>query len=175
MKIPFDVKNAAPAQMRVQAAFPFSAWVGLCRKKGAAALIDAFRGVQTDKRLVIAGGSSASDQFVEKLYRNAYLYSAAQRRGENAADSAGGAELRLLLCHAGHCGARLRFGWPQHDLPTGRYGDPAGDIADLVQQRGRSERLSKGKGGSSEFVCGEYQWDTIVDQTLEIYRASTKK
>lgn len=89
-------------------------------EKGVHYLIDAFKRLDTDKKLVIAGGSSDSNEYFERikqqaageprivftgfvegrtlqeLYSNSYIY-AAQRFGGYADESAGGDELRQLL------------------------------------------------------------------------------
>lgn len=168
----------------------------LVPEKGAAALINAFRDVRTDKRLVIAGGSSDSDQFVEdlhrlaagdsriiftgfvqdqrlaELYSNAYLYV--------LPSDVEGMPLTLLEALSYDC-CCVTSDIAECASVLGGHGMtfPKGDIAALretLQTLCDDEATVQNcRRGASEFVCGTYQWDTVVDQTLEIYRASMKK
>ncbi|MCD8147178.1 MAG: glycosyltransferase family 4 protein [Clostridiales bacterium] len=168
----------------------------LVPEKGAAALIDAFRGVQTDKRLVIAGGSSDSDQFVEELhwlaadddrivftgfvqnqllaelYSNAYLYV--------LPSEVEGMPLTLLEALSYDC-CCVTSDIAECACVLGGHGVtfPQGDteaLREVLQALCDDEAaVQTCKRGASEFVCETYQWDSVVDQTMELYRASMKK
>lgn len=168
----------------------------LVPEKGAATLIDAFRGVQTDKRLVIAGGFSDSDQFVEELHRlaagddrivftgfvqnqlleelysNAYLYV--------LPSDVEGMPLTLLEALSYDC-CCVTSDIAECASVLGGHGVtfPKGDTAALRETLQKlcdnESAVQDCKRGASEFVCGAYQWDAVVDQTLEIYRAGMKQ
>jgi len=163
----------------------------LVPEKGLRYLIEAFRQVKTDKKLVIAGGSSDTDDFtrelhsmargddrilftgfvqgqlLEELYSNAYVYT--------LPSDLEGMPLSLLEAMSyGNCCL-------VSDIP---------ECADVVADKGvlfrRSdvqdlrEKLqflcSNGaavencKEQAADFICGKYSWDSVVEQTLELYR-----
>lgn len=160
-------------------------------EKGVKYLIEAFRKVGTDKKLVIAGGSSDTDVFLEEskrqakedgriiftgfvqgrtleeLYSNAYIYA--------LPSDLEGMPLSLLEAMSyGNCCL-------VSDIPecTEVIEDKAvvfqkSNVDDL---RGKLQLLcddeiavQKYKNSASEFICRKYDWDRTAAQTVAIYK-----
>ena len=163
----------------------------LVPEKGLRYLIEAFRKVQTDKKLVIAGGSSDTDSFaqelrdmaegdnrilftgfvqgqlLEELYSNAYVYT--------LPSDLEGMPLSLLEAMSyGNCCL-------VSDIP-----ECADVVADkgIVFRRADTEDLRKEiqllcaepavvercKAQAADYICEKYSWDAVVEQTLKLYR-----
>lgn len=163
----------------------------LVPEKGIHYLIEAFRGVKTDKKLVIAGGASDSDDYVqmlknmaegdsrirftgfvqgtllEELYSNAYVYV--------LPSDVEGMPLSLLEAMSyGNCCL-------VSDIP---------ECAEVVEDRavtfprGNVSRLRdvlQGlcddpawveiyKAAACSYICEKYSWDDVVTKTLELYQ-----
>ena len=167
----------------------------LVPEKGITYLLKAFRGGHTDKKLVISGGSSDTEDFerelrklaedderiiftgftegqeLEELYSNAYIYV--------LPSDLEGMPLSLLEAMSyGNCCLTS-------DIPecTEVEEDKAvifkkGDIEDL---RAKLQYLSDNpdivqryKKTASDFICNKYNWEDIVDKTLELYKEDGK-
>lgn len=162
----------------------------LVPEKGVKYLIEAFKNVKTDKKLVIAGGSSdtalyeqelkdlASDDdrviftgFIqgrplEELYSNAYIYV--------LPSDLEGMPLSLLEAMSyGNCCLTS-------DIPecAGVVADKGvtfkkGDISDLrnVLQSlcDEPQRVDKYKAEASDYICSKFNWDDVTASTLELY------
>lgn len=159
-------------------------------EKGLRYLIEAFKGLKTDKKLVIAGGSSDTDLFLrelkdlaagderilftgfvqgrelEELYSNAYLYV--------LPSDLEGMPLSLLEAMSyGNCCV-------VSDIPECREvvedrgvifrrGD-AEDLRDKLQELcGSEETVAVYKNGAADFICEKYNWDQVTEKTLRIY------
>lgn len=163
----------------------------LVPEKGLRYLIDAFKGVNTEKKLVIAGGSSDTDSFLQELhsmaseddrilftgfvqgqlldelYSNAYLYV--------LPSDLEGMPLSLLEAMSyGNCCL-------VSDIPecTSVVEDRAfvfckSDIKDLENKLqyacGNGRVVSQYKAWAAEFICNKYNWDAVVRETLALYR-----
>ena len=163
----------------------------LVPEKGVKYLIEAFKEVRTEKRLVIAGGNSDADEFfqelrqlaaddgrilftgfvqgqmLEELYSNSYLYC--------LPSDLEGMPLGLLEAMSyGNCCL-------VSDISecTDLTGDRAvtfrrGDSAQLAQKLQmlceRPEMVEHYAGESADFICERYDWDKIVERTLRVYR-----
>lgn len=163
----------------------------LVPEKGLRYLIEAFRRTNTDKRLVIAGGSSDTDSFIRKikklasddqrilftgfakgtilneLYSNAYIYC--------LPSDLEGMPLSLLEGMSfGNCCLTS-------DIPE--CGDVVQDHAVLFQKGNiedlreklqflcdHPETVQKYKTISGEFILKRYPWEQTVEKTLEVYR-----
>lgn len=164
----------------------------LVPEKGITYLLKAFRGGHTDKKLVISGGSSDTEDFekelrklaedderiiftgftegqeLEELYSNAYIYV--------LPSDLEGMPLSLLEAMSyGNCCLTS-------DIPecTEVVEDKAvifkkGDIEDL---RAKLQYLSDNpdivqsyKETASGFICNKYNWEDIVDKTLGLYKS----
>ena len=160
-------------------------------EKGIQYLIEAFQRIKTDKKLVIAGGSSDTDQFMqdlqkivsgdsqilftgfvqgqvlEELYSNAYLYC--------LPSDLEGMPLSLLEAMSyGNCCL-------VSDIPecTEVVEDKAvvfqkGNISDLKENLqwlcDHPESVEKYKEAASDFIFGKYNWDDVVGKTINLYR-----
>lgn len=160
-------------------------------EKGLRYLIEAFRTVHTEKKLIIAGGSSDSQGFMEEmqrlagedrrirftgfvqgrvlaeLYSNAYVYC--------LPSDLEGMPLSLLEAMSYNCCCLTS------DIP---------ECADVVKDRALTFRkgsvddlrkklqflcdhpevVGKYRKEAADDICGRFDWDTTVEKTLEIYR-----
>ncbi|MBR5021232.1 MAG: glycosyltransferase family 4 protein [Oscillospiraceae bacterium] len=163
----------------------------LVPEKGAAYLIDAFRSVRTEKKLVIAGGSSDTDAFaaelkrsaagderilftgfvqggiLEELYSNAYVYV--------LPSDLEGMPLSLLEAMSyGNCCVTSDI--EECAAVTGDYGliFPRGDVEalrDLLQILcDDSRRVCHFRSISRDYITRKYNWDDVTKKTLELYR-----
>lgn len=157
-------------------------------EKGLRYLIEAWKGICTEKKLVIAGGSSDTEKFLneikavagknviftgfqqgrilEELYSNAYIYT--------LPSDLEGMPLTLLEAMSyGNCCV-------VSDIP---------ECAEIVEdraaifQKGNVEglkkilqellddekKVQKYKDGAADYIIKKYNWENIVDLTLELY------
>lgn len=162
----------------------------LVPEKGLRYLIEAYKSVKTDKKLVVAGGSSDTEEFekeikalasdddrviftgfvqgrtLEELYSNAYIYT--------LPSDLEGMPLSLLEAMSyGNC--CLTSDIPECADVTGEYGFTfrKGDVNDLKEKLqflcDNLDSVQKCKKASAEYVCSRYNWDDVVDKTLRIY------
>lgn len=165
----------------------------LVPEKGLRYLNDAFKNVKTNKKLVIAGGSSDTDNFAEELrklsisdgriiftgfvqgdlldelYSNAYIYV--------LPSDLEGMPLSLLEAMSyGNCCV-------VSDIP-----ECAGVVEDkgVVFRKSDAEDLSnklqelcldddmvqKYRTDAADFICSKYKWDTVARKTFELYEGN---
>ena len=165
----------------------------LVPEKGISYLIKAFKQIDTDKKLVIAGGSSDTNEFLhelkklaqnddriiftgfvqgrllEELYSNAYMYV--------LPSDLEGMPLSLLeaMSYSNCC--------LTSDIPE--CSEVVEDKA-IIFEKGNIEDLRaklqyldenpdivhKYKETASDYICSKYNWDDIVDKTLELYKSN---
>ena len=163
----------------------------LTEEKGIHYLIEAYQNVKTDKKLVIAGDTSDTDDYVmklkklagnnpniiftgfvsgrtlEELYSNAYVYVLPSKLE--------GMPLSLLEAMSyGNC----------------VIGSDIAEIADVVEDKAilfkkanvedlkeklqmvcdDVELVEKYKNEASGYICGRYNWEDVVNRTVEVYR-----
>lgn len=159
-------------------------------EKGERYLIDAFKQVKTDKKLVIAGGSSDTDSFLEELkeaargddrivftgfvegkvkqelFSNAYIYT--------LPSDLEGMPLSLLEAMSyGNC--CLVSDIPECVDVVENNGvvfkkSDASDLRDKLQMLcDDSNLVQKYKNEATEFVMKKYNWDEVVDKTIALY------
>lgn len=160
-------------------------------EKGIRYLVEAFKNVKTQKKLVIAGGSSDTDSFMEELkelakgddriiftgfvqgqildelYSNAYIYS--------LPSDLEGMPLSLLEAMSyGNCCL-------VSDIPecTEVIEDKAlifakSDTDDLRKKMqdacDHPEKVMELKMQAADFICQKYNWDDVVEETVKLYR-----
>lgn len=162
----------------------------LVPEKGLEYLIRAFKKVKTSKKLVLAGGSSDTNEFetklkklasgderiiftgfvqgeiLEELYSNAYIYTL-------PSDLEG---MPLSLLEAMSYGNCCLVSDIEECSSVGEQNAiifRKGNIKDLkekLQDAIDSEELVKKIGSvSAEFICNKYNWDDITRSTIELY------
>ena len=161
-------------------------------EKGLRYLIEAYKGVKTDKKLVIAGGSSDTDAFMqelkemasgderilftgfvqgrvlEELYSNAYIYT--------LPSDLEGMPLSLLEAMSyGNC--CLTSDIPECADVMEDYGITfaKSDVASLREQVQRLcddvALTAAYKEKAADYICAKYSWDEVVRQTMELYES----
>ena len=163
----------------------------LVPEKGVHYLIEAFRGLQTDKKLVIAGGSSDTDEYairlkalaegddrivftgfvqgriLEELYSNACVYV--------LPSDVEGMPLSLLeaMSHGNCC---LVSDIPEctevveDKVVVFKKGD-VGALKNALQQLcDKPERVAAYKKDARSYICSKYSWDDVTEKTLELYQ-----
>jgi len=164
-------------------------------EKGLKYLIEAFKGVNTPRKLVIAGGSSdtgaflnelkamaAEDsrivftgfvqgQLLEELFSNAYVYV--------LPSDLEGMPLSLLEAMSyGNC--CLVSDIPECAEVIEDHGVifRRGDVEDLRDQLQRlcdePKTVAQYKAGAADYICGRYSWDEMARKTLELYRSEAE-
>ena len=158
-------------------------------EKGLRYLIEAWKNIKTDKKLVIAGGSSDTEAFLdelkgmagdniiftgfqqgrvlEELYSNAYIYT--------LPSDLEGMPLSLLEAMSyGNC--CLVSDIPEcaevvEDKAAVFKHSDVGELQKALQQLlDNPSMVDRYKAGAAEFICQKYNWDDVVEKTLEIYR-----
>ena len=163
----------------------------LVPEKGIEYLIEAYKYLKTDKKLVIAGSSSDTDEFVERIYEmgshdDRIIFTGFVQ----------GRELSELFsnCYAFVLPSDLE-GMPLTLLEAMSYGNcclisdipectsvvedkavifEKSDVADLREKlqmlSDSPETVAKYREGAAAYICEKYQWDKVVEQTLALYK-----
>lgn len=162
-------------------------------EKGIQYLIEAYKKVQTDKKLVIAGGVSDSDSFykemrelakdnerilftgfvqgqvLDELYSNAYVYV--------LPSDLEGMPLSLLeamsygncclVSDINECAAVIE------DKAVVFQKSNIGNLVEKLQMLCADEQLvASYKARSTDFICNKYNWDDVVERTISLYEKS---
>lgn len=165
-------------------------------EKGLRCLVKAFRELKTEKRLVIAGGVSDSEDFakelaemasgddrilftgfvsgriLEELYSNAYLYV--------MPSDLEGMPLSLMEAMSyGNCCVVSDIPECLEVVEDYAVVFERGNVQDL---RAKLQRLCDDpslpemfRGFSSKFICGKYNWDTVTEETLNLYQCACRR
>ena len=163
----------------------------LVPEKGIRYLIEAFKQVKTDKKLVIAGGSSDTDSFMEELkelakdddrilftgfvqgqmldelYSNAYIYT--------LPSDLEGMPLSLLEAMSyGNCCLVSDIPECTEVVENQALVFRKSDTADLKQKLqdacDHPEKVMELKKQAADFICEKYNWDDVVEETVKLYR-----
>ena len=163
----------------------------LVPEKGIHYLIEAFRSVKTDKKLVIAGSGSDTDEYaarlkalaegderilftgfvqgklLEELYSNAYVYV--------LPSDLEGMPLSLLEAMSyGNCCFTSDIAECATVIEDRGVTFPKGDVAALGKTLQKlcdaPELVADYQKNAADFICGKYNWDTVAERTLELYR-----
>ena len=163
----------------------------LVPEKGIHYLIEAYQKIRTDKKLVIAGGCSDSDDYgqklrqmeagnenilftgfvqgrqLEELYSNAYLYV--------LPSDVEGMPLSLLEAMSyGNCCLVSDIPECAEVVEDQGITFPKADVAKLAetlqQLCDEPEMVRHYKATACEFICGKYNWDDVTKKTLELYQ-----
>lgn len=160
-------------------------------EKGLHYLIEAFSKLDTDKKLVITGGNSqaveymerihrmaAKDkriimtdfvqgQMLEELYSNAYAFVL-------PSDVEGMALSLLEAMSYGNCCLVSNICENTEVVEDKAFVFRRGDVKDLRNKLKymleHPEIVQSYAEQSADFICGKYNWDEVVEQTIQIYR-----
>ena len=157
-------------------------------EKGLLYLIEAWKRVQTSKKLVIAGGSSDTEDFfnevkskasesviftgfqqgrvLEELFSNAYVYT--------LPSDLEGMPLSLLEAMSyGNCCVTSDIPECAEVISNKGILFKKGNIESLTDTLQKvldnPEVVDSYKNQASDYICQRYNWDTVVKRTLEIY------
>ena len=159
-------------------------------EKGLRYLIEAYKELHTDKKLVIAGGSSDTDDFMqeiqtlatgddriiftgfvagqalEELYSNAYLYL--------LPSDLEGMPLSLLEAMSyGNCCVVSDIAECSEVVEDKAVTFQKSNVQDLKEKLQRlcddPATVQKYKNEAADFICCKYNWDEITQKTLEVY------
>lgn len=163
----------------------------LVPEKGIKYLVEAFKNVKTDKKLVIAGGSSDTDEFsnelkemagdderiiftgfvqgepLDELYGNTYIYT--------LPSDLEGMPLSLLEAMSyGNCclvSDIEECASVVEDKAIVFEKSNVDDLRKKLQEACDNEKLVEGyKKNAADFICEKYSWDDVVEKTMELYR-----
>lgn len=160
-------------------------------EKGIHYLIQAYQKLSTDKKLVIAGGSSHSREYfcqlkemaagddniiftdfvggrtLEELYSNAYLFVL-------PSDVEGMAIGLLEAMSYGNCCLVSDIPENTEVVEDNAVTFKHGDAEDLQRQMEmlllNPEKVRGYRKTAADFICHKYDWDCVVDRTLDVYR-----
>ena len=159
-------------------------------EKGIRYLLQAYKQLHTDKKLVIAGGSSDTDDFLqeiqtlaagddriiftgfvagralEELYSNAYLYL--------LPSDLEGMPLSLLEAMSyGNCCVVSDIAECAEVVEDKAVTFQKSNVQDLKEKLQRlcddSATVQKYKNEAADFICSKYNWDEITRKTLTVY------
>ena len=160
-------------------------------EKGETYLIEAFKQVKTDKKLVIAGGSSDTERYLrqlqnlaagddrilftgfvqgklrDELYSNAYVYT--------LPSDLEGMPLSLLEAMSyGNCCLVSDIPECAEVVEDKAVLFRKSNVDDLRQKLqtlcDQPETASQYKANAAQFILNKYGWDDVVDKTLALYR-----
>lgn len=163
----------------------------LVPEKGLRYLIQAFKQVKTDKKLVIAGGSSDTDEFaselwemakdddriiftgfvqgqeLDELYSNAYVYT--------LPSDLEGMPLSLLEAMSyGNCCLVSDIDECASVVEDKALVFKKSNVDDLKEKMqlacDRADIVAQMKACAADFICKKYNWDDVVSETLSLYR-----
>lgn len=168
----------------------------LVPEKGLHYLVEAYSRLDTEKRLVIAGGPSHSVEYIhhlekeikkdprilmagfvqgaelEELYSNAYVFVL-------PSDVEGMALSLLEALSYGNC--CLVSDIPENTEVIGKNGvtfrkSQSEDLQKKLQELlEHPEVVKEYQDKSSDYICSKHNWDDIVDRTLEVYHKAVKR
>ena len=163
----------------------------LVPEKGIRYLVEAFKNVKTDKKLVIAGGSSDTDSFMnelkdlakdddriiftgfvqgqilKELYSNAYVYT--------LHSDLEGMPLSLLEAMSyGNCCLVSNIPECTEVVEDKALVFKKSDVNDLLTKIQKAcdypEMISKIKEQATDFIFRKYNWDFVTKETMNLYR-----
>ena len=163
----------------------------LVPENGIRYLIEAFKNVKTEKKLVIAGGSSDTDSFMkelkelakddkriiftgfvqgqilEELYSNAYIYT--------LPSDLEGMPLSLLEAMSyGNCCLVSDIQECTEVVEDKALIFKKSNVQDLQNKLqeacDRAEKIMELKQQAADYICKKYNWDDVVEETLKLYK-----
>lgn len=193
---PLTIDAAPLAQFGLQSGNYIVAISRLVRHKGLHVLIDAYKQVKTDKKLVIVGGAEYTDDYVEQLH--------AMAKGNDQiifTGKQGGETLSALFAHAfafvqpsqseglsiallealSYNQAIIASDIPENTEVLGQLGltFAQGDAKDLAKKieflLQHPEIVKQYKHVGRNHVSQHYNWETIVADTLAAYKRTQRQ
>ncbi len=168
----------------------------LVPEKGAHYLIEAYQELRTDKKLVIAGGDSHAEEYMEKIYgyakgnskivltdfvqgrvleelfSNAYVFVV-------PSDVEGMSISLLEAMSYGNCCLVSDIPENLEVVEDKAASFRKGDVADLCAKLRflleKEEEVKRYKDVSSRFICEKYNWEEVVDETVRVYGDARRK
>ncbi len=163
----------------------------LVPEKGIRYLVEAFKNVKTDKKLVIAGGSSDTDSFMaelkelangddrilftgfvqgamlDELYSNAYIYT--------LPSDLEGMPLSLLEAMSyGNCCLVSDIPECAEVVEDKALIFKKADVQDLQEKLqdacDHPKKVDAHKEQAADFICKKYNWDEVVKETMKLYK-----
>lgn len=163
----------------------------LVPEKGIRYLVEAFKGSKTNKKLVIAGGSSDTDSFMkelkelatdddriiftgfvqgkilDELYSNAYIYT--------LPSDLEGMPLSLLEAMSyGNCCLVSDIPECAEVVEDKALIFKKSDVSDLREKLqdacNHPEKVMQLKKQAADFICEKYNWDDVVEETMKLYK-----
>lgn len=160
-------------------------------EKGEHYLVKAFRDVKTEKKLVIAGGTSDTDRYMkqlrklaagderiiftgfvhgkllQELFSNAYVYT--------LPSDLEGMPLSLLEGMSyGNCCLVSDISECSDIVGDHAVTFKKSDVADLKEKLQElcddKNKVKSYKIKASDYICGKYDWDNVVNQTIDLYK-----
>lgn len=159
-------------------------------EKGAHYLIEAYKKIETDKKLVIAGGSSHSSEYykelkkiaernkdiiftdfvgglvLEELFSNAYCFVL-------PSDIEGMAIGLLEAMSYGNCclvsDIRENVEVVQEFAEHFEHSNVSDLKLHLEKMLNNPDIVQKYKAQAADYICNKYSWDKVVDETLKLY------
>jgi len=158
-------------------------------EKGLRYLVEAWKGIKTDKKLVIAGGASDTKEFMnelksicsddvvftgfqqsivlEELYSNAFIYVL-------PSDLEGMPLTILEAMSYGNCCLVSSIPECTEVVESKAVVFEKSNTAELKKKiqelLDHPETVNTFKENASDFICQKYNWDDVVDRTLRLYR-----
>ena len=162
-------------------------------EKGVHYLIEAYKQLKPDKKLVIAGGITPADDYMNELFRMA--------DGDRSiifTDFVGGRDMEELFSNAylfvlpsdvegmamglleamsyGNCCLVSDIPENTEVVEDRAFTFKKGNVLDLKEKLEylveNPEKVAEYKAAAAGFICGKYNWDRVVDETVEIYRGT---
>lgn len=159
-------------------------------EKGIRYLVEAFKDVKTDKKLIIAGGSSDTDSFMkevkelakdddritftgfvqeqllDELYSNSYIYT--------LPSDLEGMPLSLLEAMSyGNCCLVSNIPECAEVVEDKAVIFEKANVDDLREKLqalcDHPEKVAEYKAQAADFICKKYNWDEVVKRTVELY------
>ena len=163
----------------------------LVPEKGISYLVEAFKQIDTDKKLVIAGGSSDTNEFLcdlkklaknderiiftgfvqeqllEELYSNAYVYV--------LPSDLEGMPLSLLEAMSyGNCCVVSDIAECAEVVEDKAVIFPKSSVVQLREKLqdlcDHPEKVKLYKVSASDYICQKYNWDDVVERTIALYK-----
>lgn len=159
-------------------------------EKGVHYLIEAYQQLQTDKKLVIAGGNSNAAEYRDKIYRcvesNKNIIMPGFVQGQTLEElfsnayvfvlpsDVEGMALGLLEAMSyGNCCIVSDIPENMEVVEDKAVSFKKGDSNDLKEKLEflleHPQKVQEYKEGSTDFICGKYSWDDVVEKTIQVY------